>query len=224
METVAEVLRAFYRLTGSESGDPGLTDRGEAADEVAYEYLTRGCWAAQRFMLKQGYSGWRKRTSALVWNGSDATDGGRYADLPADFMRADGRDDFSCLVEQDGTQWGTPIRADQDYLTGSYFYFVGDQLWLTRYASPPQTLYLLYHYRHPKWAADVTIDFPTEALPLVVAEGANVAKEEDWLPERDAEDRIERALVRARTEALDIARLTKQPRGFRNRNRFGTRY
>jgi hypothetical protein len=223
METVAEVLRAWYRLTGTQSGDPGLTERGEADDEVAYESLTRGCWAAQRFMLKQGYTGWRKRSTALVWNGSDATDGGRYADLPVDFLRADGDETRSPLVEADGTRWGQQVHPDFDAYKGDGFYFKGGKLWLLRTASPP-TLYLSYHYRHPKWSAVVTIDFPTEALPLVVAEGANVAKEEDWLPERDAEERIERALVRARTEALDIARLTKQPRGFRNRNRFGTRY
>lgn len=224
LSTVALLTEAFYRLLGTESGDVALTERGESADEVAYIYLTRGVRNAQRFMLKNGYPGWRKRSSAISWAGTDETDGGRYYTLPSDFLRADGRGGRSALVEPDGTQWGEEIRADQDHFTGNYYYLAGTQLWLTRNAEPPATLYLLYFYLHPAFAADTVLDFPVEARPLIVAEAANDAKEEDWLPERDTERRIERALMHARLQAMDVCRQTRQPRVMRGPKRSGNRW
>jgi hypothetical protein len=101
---------------------------------------------------------------------------------------------------------------------GDIFYFRGQQLWLGRWASPPTTLYLEYHFTHPEWSdslLDADIDFPMDARYLIVAEAANSAKEEDWLVGgTELEQKIERALSRARDEARDVARVTRSPRMF----------
>ena len=61
LDTVARVKRAFFRLVDTESDDPELTLLSEDADEVVELLLTRGFRSAQRWMLEQGYQGWRKR-------------------------------------------------------------------------------------------------------------------------------------------------------------------
>lgn len=227
LDTVAKIRYAFYRLVGTTGDDAALTDQGEATDDVAYLYLTRGVWAAQRWMLKMGYNGWYKRSSALSWTGTDATTGGRYWSLPSDFLRAFGDYRVSCLREANGDPWGQLITSpyDEGAVEGDYYYFRGDELWLARTAAPPTTLYLEYHHQHPAFSAAVTLDFPVEARPLIVAEAANLAKEEDWLPYgQEVEQKIERALIRAREEARDIARPTKAPRQFRRPIRYGNRW
>ena len=67
LDSVARVVAAFYRLVGSESGDEALIAQGESADDVAYLFITRGCRNAQRWLLKMGFNGWRKRSAALTW-------------------------------------------------------------------------------------------------------------------------------------------------------------
>jgi hypothetical protein len=225
LDSVAKVVAAWYRLVGSISSDGALTEQGEATDDVVYTYLTRGYRNAQRWMLKMGYGGWRKRTTALTWSGSDAADGGRYATLPSDFLRSYGNQRMSALREAGGDQWGQEVKPEEDQLQGDYYYIRGEQLWLGRDASPPTTLYFDYHYKHPLWSASVTIDFPMDARALIVAEAANVAKEENWLPGGpEMEQKIERALMRAREEAREIVRVTKGPRTLRKPPRYGNRW
>jgi hypothetical protein len=223
--TVARCLAAFYRLMGSESGDDFLVSQGEAPDDVGYLYLTSGCRDAQRWLLKMGYQGWRKRSAALSLTGTDAADGGRYATLPADFLRAFGTERMSALRQADGTGWGRETTAERDQLRGDYYYIRGEQLWVTRGATPPAPLYLEYHYLHPAWTSIVTIDFPMDARPLIIAEAANDAKEEGWLPGGpEMEQKIERKLARAREKARDIVRPTKAPRTFGKPVRFGNHW
>ena len=225
LDTVGKIRAAFYRLTGTLSDDGALFENSEAVDEVADIYLTRGCRNAQRWLLKMGYGGWRKRTTALTWSGSDAADGGRYATLPSDFLRACGSERESALQEANGDTWGQEVGARDTKVKGDGYYVLGETLWLTRDASPPATLYLAYHYTHPAWTSAVEIDFPVDARALLVAEAANVAKEENWLPGGpEMEGKIERALMRAREEARDLARPTKQPRTFRKLPRIGNRW
>ncbi len=226
LDTVLKVQNAFYRLCGVESDDPELVLRGEGATEVVDLYLTDGCRNAQSCMLDMGYGGWRKRSDVLSWTGTDATTGGRYSSLPSDFLRAYGNEDESCLHKANGDPWGTQISPEKDRLKGNLFYFRGDELWIARLASPP-TLYLEYHYTHPGWDGldDGDIDFPKRARRLIVAEAANIAKEENWMPlGGDTELKIERALRRARSEARGYSRLTKQPRQFRRVRRAGNRW
>ena len=228
LNTVKMFVDAFYRLVGTESGDDELELRGEAADDVAYIFLTRGSRTAQRWMIKMGYGGWRKRTSALTFTGSDDTDGGTKVALPNDFLRGYGNQRQSMLREANGKRWGQEIDPEDDHLRGDKYYIRGQELWLTRGASPPTTLYGDYHYTHPLWnaaLANTSIDFPTDARSLIPAEAAVVAKEENWVPGgEEMELKIERALKRAQEEARDVARPTKEPRKFRRPKRFANRW
>lgn len=228
LTSVALLREAFYRLVGTTSGDGGLTEQGEGDDDVAYIALTQGIRSAQRWMLSCGYGGWKQRSAALTFLGTDAADGGRYVARPTDFLRADGDFRRSALVEADGTRWGQQIDARDAIARGNYWYIDGEQLWLGRQASPPTPVYLRYHYRHPVITAvlaDASIVFPVEARPLIVAEAANEAKEENWLlGGRELETKIERKLMRAREKARDIARPTKQPRQFQKPFKAASRY
>lgn len=215
LDTVARMREAFYRLCGTDANDQALVDQTESTNDVAYLYLTRGCRSAQRWMIDMGFSGWRKRSTALSWTGTDATTGGRYSELPSDFLRAYGDDQRSALRQANGDEWGYE-QMDGEFQKGNFYYFRDNQLWLGRNASPPTTLYLEYHYTHPKWDGTTTIDFPMDARWLIVAEAANVAKEENWLPGGpELEVKIERALQRAREETRKIARVSKRPRQLR---------
>lgn len=222
LTTVEKIRWAFYRLVGSLEDDDALIEQGEAVNEVAYQFLSRGCRSAQLSMLKYGYGGWRKRSAALTWSGSDDADGGRYVALPADFLRLYGNEKMSALVEANGRQWGTQTDPDNAYMLGNFYYLLGETLWITRQASPPTTLYALYHFAHPEWSDTVTIDFPIRCRPLIVAEAASVAKQENWLtggPE--LESKIDRALMQARGEAQEYSRGTKQPRKVAKPLRYG---
>jgi len=225
LDSSAKVLQAFYRLVGSVEADTALVEQGEAVNDVAYEYLTVGAREAQRHMLKMGYGGWRKRSAALTWTGTDAANGGRYSALPTDFLRAYGNRRRSALTEANGDRWGGEIGPDEDTSEGDYYYVRGEELWLARTASPPTTVYLDYHYKHPLWSASVTIDFPMDARMLIVAEGANAAKDENWLPGGpELEGKIERAVARWRERTRGIARGTKSPRQFAKALRLGNRW
>lgn len=220
---MARLRAAFYRLVGVESDDEALTKQGEADDEVAHLFLTRGARMAQLYMLGQGYDGWRKRSPPLEWQGSDIADGGRYVDLPADFLRLWGDDERSTIETPDGRPWGFEVQEeDSRRRTGNYYFLRNDQLWVTRNASLPPVLHLVYHYRHPAILPGLDddpqngIDFPLLARPLIVAEAADAAKEDSWLPGGpEHELKIQRALVRARAEAREIARQTRTARRFR---------
>jgi len=225
LDSVTKIREAFYRLLGTTEDDPFLVEQTEAVNDVAYGFLTRGTRDAQRTMLRLGYRGWRKRSSALTWTGTDAADGGRYSALPTDFLRAYGNRRVSALREASGDRWGSEIDADDDNFKGDYYYIRGEELWLARTASPPSPLYLDFHYKHPLWSASVTIDFPMDARWLIVAEAAATALAENWLPlDSDGEQKIERALMRAREEARSISRQTKSPRQFARSVRLGNRW
>jgi len=74
LDTVAKIRHAVYRLLGTTTDDTALIEQGEAADEVVDLGLTRGIRTAQRWMLDAGHVGWRKRSSAITWSGTDAAD------------------------------------------------------------------------------------------------------------------------------------------------------
>ena len=226
LSTVARIVAAFYRLVGSKSSDGALVDQGEAVDDVVYQFLTDGSRRAQRWMLDMGYGGWRKRSAALSFTGTDAADGGRKVDLPSDFLRSFGTDRVSPLTEADGTRWGALIDDVRGTtIKGDYCYIRGDELWLARTAVLPSTVYLDYHFVHPEWSSVVTIDFPLEARRLIIAEAANAAKEENWLPGgRDLELKIERNLQRERERARHVSRTSKAPRQLTKAYRAGSRW
>ncbi len=232
LDTVAEIVAAFYRLVGTVSSDGELVARGEAVDDVAYQSLTRGCRKAQRWMIDNGYSGWRTRTANLIPSllGTDEADGGRYVEFSTvapDLLKVYGkrRQQRSGLVEPGGRRWGGEILADQDHIRGDHYYVKGEQLWLARNAEPPNPLFMDYHTRHDEWDANATIDFPLEARGLIHTEAAAIAMSDNWLPGgNELEAKISRALSHAQNEARAVARQTKEPRRFRKPNRFGNRW
>jgi hypothetical protein len=226
LTTVSQFVNGLYRILGTDSTDDALVAHGEAVNEVAYTALTQGCRDAQRWLLKMGYKGWTKRSAALSWSGTDDADGGRYTALPADFLRAAGSAKKSALREADGDGWGQEVGLDQEQARGNGYYLKGGELWLCRGANPPTTVYLAYHYTHPLWSAALTtIDFPMDARPLIIAEAANIGKEENWLPlGADGEQKIERNLMRWREKARDVARPSNQPRTLKKTARMGSRY
>lgn len=230
LTTVAQFVQGFYRLVGSESGDGALTLQGEAQDAVAYEALTRGARSAQLFMLDAGYQGWRKRSSAVTWLGADATDGGRYVALPSDALRiyGDAKPGRSALVTADGRRWGTQVEPEEDHRTGDGYYVRGEQLWLTRNASPPSTLYIDYHYIHPAWSSslqDDDIDFPLTTRPIISPYAAEIAMEDNWLPGGlEMKAAISGAVARAEKEVRRFVRSSKRPRQFGRPTLLGNRY
>lgn len=223
--TGVQAHSAFYRLVGTETDDTELTLRGETPDQVANEFLTRGVRRAQRWMINMGYDGWRKRTGALTFTGSDDVDGGKKITLPNDYLRAYGSDRQSALREPDGKQWGQEINTEKDFRRGDLYYYRGDELWVTKDANFPATLFLEYHFVHAAWDASVTIDFPIDARPLIIAYAAELAKEDNWLPGgQEMKVGIVRALMSAKEEARDVARPSKTPRKFRRPKRFANRW
>ncbi len=221
LTTVTVIRDAFYRLVGTVPDDTALSEMSESENDVAYIYLTQGCHTAQKYLLDQAYLGWRQRSDALTWTGTDATTGGRYSSLPSDYLRADGNRDRSALVKAGGDRWGRQIDQENDTAKGNYFYFIGDEIWLARGASPP-TVYLKYHYQHPEWVSDVTIDFPLDVRPLLIAYAANLAKNENWFT-GSAEEKlaIREAVSQAENNARKYARQTKQPRQWRKKPTYG---
>lgn len=230
LSSVAIILKAFYRMVGATSSDPALVLNGESADDVAYQYLTRGCRVAQRYLLSAGFQGWRKRSTALTFSGADATDGGTYTTLPSDFLRAYGTSKKSALVQADGTRWGTEIGTEDEESFGPYYYFRGSstvpqQLWLARAAGQPSPLYLDYHYVHPVWSSVTTIDFPLEVRALIQAQAAELAIGEEWVPlDAQGEAKLERALKKAQSEAREFAAQSKEPRSMRRPYRLANHY
>ena len=109
LDTTAKVRAAFFRLVGTVSDDAELTLHDEGDNEVVDMLLTEGFREAQRWMLTQGFQGWRKRSSSLSFSGTDVDDGGTFAALPTDFMKAYGNKRMSALVEPNGKKWGTEV-------------------------------------------------------------------------------------------------------------------
>lgn len=226
LDTVVKIVSAFYRMIGSVASDQSLTEQGESADDVAYLNLTRGTRIAQRYMIDQSFGGWRQRSSALSFTGSDSADGGRYVTtMPSDFLRAYGSNRRSALVEANGDRWATETIEDQDHLKGDHYYLKGSVLWLTRTANPPTTIFLDYHYKHPAWSSNVTIDFPMEARHLIVAQAAACAIDDNWVSGgEEMEARVGRAVTKAQSEARGISRTTRQPKKFKKVIRFANRW
>ena len=239
METVAALLAGFYRLCGISPEDEALMQHGEGEHEVAYEYLTRGAHAAQLVMLDAGYRGWYRR-APLSWQGSELTDGGRYADLPDDFLRAWGDEHRSTIEQPDGTPWGHEILEEEARARrGNFYYFRHggqdgghERIWITRDAQPPTNAMLVYHYAHPPFRNgqgevldDAEIDFPLRLRALIPAEAAVLAMEEAWFPHpEDQRAAIERAVTKERRRAQQFARMSRRPRAFRRPPRWGNHW
>lgn len=226
LSTTADCLEAFYRLVGSDSSDTSLRENGEAADEVAYLYLTRGVRAGQRYLINLGM-GERWLTTATLTFGAAAADGTRTATLPTDNVRLSGDRATSALSDAaTGHPWGRMV--DERTLRGAVgdlYALSADTVKVANGASLPTTTKLSYIARHAAIEVGVALDFPIDARWLIPTEAASAAKEEGWLPGGpEMETKIDRALFRAREEAKQIARRTRAPRQFRAPTRVGSRW
>lgn len=227
LSTVAELLRLFYRLSGTTTSDDGLTENSEAADEVAYTCLNFGMQEAQRFMIGCGMTErWRKRNTAwTTWTGTDAADGGRYNTLPTDFLRLSGRpyDRMrSSLTEANGEKWGVEITDNEEFVRGNSYYLKNDQLWLTRNAAVPTTIYLDYQFKHPEMASGVTLNFPEDAMGLVAAYGVRKASMEGWFPSNP--ELAERNVMLWEKQARSVANRSRGQRKQTAPRVIGTRF
>lgn len=229
LATYAELSRAFYRLTGVVVADDSLVEQGEAQTDICSLALTRGFRACQRWLLANGLKErWRKRHTAwTTWSGTEAADGGRYNSLPTDLLRIDGNQtDRSALVQADGTEWGQEVSPDQDGLRGSFYYLKNDQLWLARGAAPPSPVYLRYYNAHAAiTSATSSFDMPMDARWLCVAEAAESAVGDEWVPGGDeVRARVAGALERGRDEARSIIPRTREPRRMKGARVYASRW
>jgi hypothetical protein len=218
LDTVAEYRAAWYRLVGTTSADAALAENSETTNAVCDLHLTHGIREAQQFLVSHGMSWrWKKRSSAITsWSGTDAADGGRYTSLPTDFLRLDATDSRSALVEADGTPWGTYVTLEYGQRQrGNLYYLKNGQLWLSKGAAPPASVYIDYVFAHPEFTGAVTLDFPVDAAGLAIAYAAEDALGSAWFPHAQNEARIIRNVEKWQRQASRVARRDRNPRRFR---------
>lgn len=223
----ASLLREFYRITGTSASDRAATAHDSGTLEGIYNLLQHGVWDAQLYLIQIGEAArWLTTTSsAFTWSGTDAANGGRYTDLPSDFLRAAGTKRRSCLREPDGTSWGNLIDFEDRFrYFGDTYWFQEGQLWIGRDASPPTDLVMDYHERHATLvdtdagppAVDGTVDFPIEHRPLIPAFAAERAVYQAWFPLDEAgKASVLANLKTLKHKARIQARRTQQPRELR---------
>lgn len=206
-----DLRRAFFRLTDTSAADTSLIEQDTESNEAVHYFIQHGLWSAQDFLLSSGAaSRWLKVGTAITWSGSDDT-GGRYVALPADFLRLAGDENRSALSEANNVRWGQQLNEEESGAYGDYYYLKNERLYLTRGASPQNTLYINYHHRHEVLAADnTTIDFPLLDRPLIVAWAAQHALADNWLPDTAAA-KVQQAMAYWKREAASRARRTRQP-------------
>lgn len=218
--------RAFYRLTGTSADDGGLTEHDDVGEETVEQYLQYGLWDAQDYMIQVGHGDrWVSTTAALTFTGADNTDGGRYADLPEDFLRAAGDDKTSALRRPNGRKWGTEIPwIHRHRVSGNHFYFQNERLWITRGANPPTDLVMDYHHRHVTIDDGTEVDFPVHDRALIVAFAASRAAEDAWIPEDSRVSMIDRNLAKQKRAALARSRRSQTPKKMEANHMIGSHW
>jgi hypothetical protein len=227
LAALADFRTAFYRKVGTVSSDDALVENGETAGAVADLCLTHGFRQAQRFLIAHGQAWrWIKRSSAITWLGSEAADGGRYVALPTDFLMfaQRGRDDYeSSLKEANGEGWGLETVLEQAFRSGNYYYLKNSQLWISRGANPPSTLYLEYVFQHPVFADAITVDFPLEVRELVVSYAAQHGANDSWYPRADT-SAIDKSVSLWEKQGALYAKRSRNPRKQTAPRVHGSRY
>lgn len=221
----ASLARAFYRLTGTSSTNPALIEQdGSNTLEAVYQFLQYGLWDAQEFLIDSGLVGrWVTTSSTLSFSGADATDGGKYAALPADFLRLAGDQYDSALRTPDGTKWGSLIDWQDRRTRSRDCYYLQSttsnvwRLWITPGSSPPSTLVADYHHLLGTLADSTTVEFPTQHRALPVAFAADRAMTDAWLPgDMEMQAKIASNLIKQKQEAQRRVRLSHAPKRVRS--------
>lgn len=233
----AEIKREFYRLTGTSAADGALSEHEANAGETLNRYIQYGLREAQSWYLNNvDPNRWLKTTSTLTWSGAESTDGGRYYDLPADFLRLYAKSDMSAIRQPSGERWGALIDPEVRHIRGNYYYVnstyrSGDttatpRLWITRGAAPPSNAVLDYNYEHAEIQDDAeAIDFPPEDILLVGVYAAWLAAEDALLPGGDAmRARIDAKRVKLEKRIYLRGRRTREPRRRRPQRPVGRKW
>ena len=135
----ASLARAFSRLTATSPDNNAFTEFDNATGEALYQFLQYGLWDAQAWLIDAGLADrWVSVSSALTWSGADSSDGGRYATLPSDFLRAIGDDHRSCLRVPGSSPWGQQVDLRDRFNSASNRYWLQDEtIWITKGSTPP---------------------------------------------------------------------------------------
>lgn len=219
----ASLRRAFFRLTATSADNQALKENDDSTLEAVYQFLQYGLWDAQAWLIDCGLADrWVSVSAALTWSGADGTDGGRYAALPSDFLRAIGDDTHSCLRVPGSSRWGAQVDFRDRWEAGSdRYWFQNEKLWISKGSVPPSGLCLDYHHRLPTLvdtttgppAVDGTVDFPVEHRPLIVAFATERAQSDAWLPgDMEMQAKIQSNLNKRKNEAWRRIRRTSGPR------------
>lgn len=224
----AELRAAFYRLTATSASDGALTEHDVSAGDNVNGLILAGMRDAQLFLLSAGgQPRWKTTSTTLSFSGTEAADGGRYTDLPADFLRLFGDDQNSALRTPDGDRWGRLIPIELRNARMSDLYWIeNDRLWIARGANPPNNLVADYVYRVPELTDDVTApDFPLDDRPLIVAYAAARFVEHPTYPGRDdLRARVLNYLRELERHAATRARRTREPRRMKSRRSTGSHW
>jgi hypothetical protein len=211
----ASLVRAFFRLVASSSDNPAMTEHDSDTLEAVYQFLQYGAWDAQAWLLDCGLADrWVSVSSALTWSGSDSADGGRYAALPADFLRAIGDDNRSCLRVPGSDVWGSQVDFRDRWTGGSNRYWFQDEyLWISKGSAPLSGLCLDYHEQLATLEDSTTVDFPSAHRALIVAYAADRAATDAWLPgDLEMQAKILSNLTKLKKESYRRVRRTSGPR------------
>lgn len=214
----ASLKRALFTLCDTDATDADLIEHDASTLEGVYRLLTEAGDTAQEELIRGGYGEfWLETSAAISWSGSDATLGGRYWALPAEFRRAYGDENDSCLREADGSQWGQEIPPELRLRAeGNFYYFRSSQLWIAREADPPATLYMDYYRKVQDMQDSVDVDFPEELRSLVVAYAAVDAASEAWYTgDREDVQRLGANLERKKKRAFAMLRPSRKRRTIR---------
>ena len=88
LDNRVELENAFYRLTGLSGSDGRWTAHETASEDTLFTWMFQAMRNAQAWYLDHiDYARWHKTSSTLSWSGTEAANGGRYSDLPSDFVR-----------------------------------------------------------------------------------------------------------------------------------------
>lgn len=221
----AQLRLAFYRLTGTFAGDGILAENEEQEGDNVNRYLHQGMRDAQLWLLDTANPHrWKKSTAALTFTGSDTT-GGRYVDLPDDFLRAYGDSENSALRETNGDRWGVMVQPEDRHRRGDGYWIENDRLYLLRGANPPANVVLDYIYLAPELTDDDTEpDFPADDRELIVAFAAYDFALHPQFPNPAELPKIERYLGVKQKQASQRGRMSREPRRMKSKRAIGGRW
>ncbi|MFW6010490.1 MAG: hypothetical protein ACOC9H_01095 [Gemmatimonadota bacterium] len=235
LETRADLRRAFYLLTGTSAADSAIAEHDSEPGDTVNNWLQLGLWEAQYWIITHASpTRWIERWSVAKgdWEGSDQT-GGKYVELPDDFIRLRATTDWSGLFRENGDRWGSLLPDDDDWRTrrGDFYWIENDRLRLTRLARPPNPVEVEYYQRHIRLTSDNSdddggvIDFPMQDRPLIVGLAAQEAADHPSFPgDTEKVAKISRYVKRWQERVRSRGRRTREPRKVKHQPALGSRF